>query len=251
MALVRTLVNDALIELGVLDPAASMPSALANLGLRRVQSMIDAWAANRLTLSLQLRTVFTMPSGTSSITIGAGGTVNIASGRPMWINAINYLIPGSSPAVEVPIGQMDEDAYASLSIKALPSALPIQSFYQTNLSDAFGTLFLWPQVTQDVEIAIYSPQAVTEPASLDTDMTGPPGYRDAFLYQLCERLMTPLAVSADDVPLLVGPSGLAARAWTTMTRPNITPGVLGVDAALVPHAGAGYNVLSDVTQSSR
>ena len=51
-------------------------------------------------------------------------------------NTLNYLIPGSSPAVEVPIGQMDEDAYAALSIKALPSALPIQSFYQTNLTDA-------------------------------------------------------------------------------------------------------------------
>jgi hypothetical protein len=112
-------------------------------------------------------------------------------------------------------------------------------------------LFLWPQVTQDVEIAIYAPQAITVPATLDTDLIGPPGYRDAFLYGLALRLMTPLAVAADSVPLLIGPDGLAARAWTTMTRPNITPGVLTVDAALVPSAGAGYNILSDVTQSSR
>lgn len=246
MALVRAIVADALVELGVLAPGAAMSASLAATGLNRIQSMIDAWAANRLTLSLQLRTVFTMPAGDSEIQIGPGAAVNI--GRPVWLNTVNYIIPGSSPAVEVPIGQMDEDAFAALSIKALQSALPIQSFYQTNLSDVFGTLFLWPQVTQDVEIAIYSPQAVAVPASLDTDLIGPPGYRDAFMYGLAERLITPLGVKAEDVPLL---EGLAARAWTTMTRPNITPGVLTVDAALVPHSGAGYNILSDVSQSSR
>jgi len=255
MALVSAIITQALLEIGVLDPTDPAPTTNQptwyTLGLDRIQSMIDAWAANRLTLSLQLRTQFTMPSGTSSITIGPTGTVVIASGRPMWLNTVNYVIPGSSPAVEVPIGQMDEDAYAALSIKSLPSALPIQSFYQTNLSDALGTLFLWPQVTQDVDITIYSPQAVTVPAALSTDLIGPPGYRDAFMYQLALRLMTPFAVNASDVPLLVGPDGLAARAWQAMIRPNITPSVLTVDAALVPHSGAGYNILSDVTQSSR
>lgn len=255
MALVSAIATQALIEIGVLDPADPAPTTnyptYYTIALDRIQSMIDEWAADRLTLSLQLRTQFTLPSGTSSITIGTGGTVNLASGRPMWLNTVNYVIPGSSPAVEVPIGQMDEDAYAALSIKSLPSALPIQSFYQTNLSDAFGTLFVWPQVTQNVDIVIYSPQAVTVPASLSTDLIGPPGYRSAFLYQLAVRLISPLGVPADSLPMLTGPTGLAARAWQAMTRPNITPGVLTVDAALVPHAGAGYNVLSDVTQSSR
>lgn len=249
MALVRTIVTRALVEIGVLAPGAPLSAALGELGLDAAQSMIDAWAANRLTLSLQLRTVFTMPSGDSSIQIGPGAAVNI--GRPVWLNTVNYIIPGSSPAVEVPIGQMDEDAFAALSIKALSSALPLQSFYQTNLSDALGTLFLWPQVNQDVEIVIYNPQAITVPATLDVDLIGPPGYRDAFMYGLAVRLMTPTGISADAVPLLVGPDGFAARAWTTMTRPNISPGVLTVDAALVPGSGAGYNVLSDVTQTSR
>jgi hypothetical protein len=246
MATVRAIGTQALIELGVISPGVAMPAGLSDTVLNRAQGMIDAWAANRLTLSLQLRTVFTMPSGDSSIQVGTGQAVNIV--RPMWINTINYLIPGSSPAVEVPIGQMDEDAYAALSIKALQSALPLQSFYQTNLSDAFGTLFLWPQVTQDVEIALYTPQAIGVPATLDTDLIGPPGYRDAFMYGLAERLVTPLAVETADVPML---ARLAARAWDSMTRPNITPGVLGIDAALVPHSGAGYNILSDVTQTSR
>ncbi len=244
MALVRTLINGAMVEIGVLQPGETPAPEMANIGLVWVQRMIDAWAANRLTLSLQLRTVFTMPSGTSSIQIGTGAAVNIA--RPMYLDDVNYIIPGSSPAVEVPIGQMDQDAYASLSIKALQSALPLQSFYQTNMTDALATLFLWPQVTQDVEIVLYAPQAVGVPASLATNLIGPPGYQDAFHYELSKRLCRPNGVAMPD-----GLAEQAAAAWTTMTRPNIQPSVLGIDAALVPHSGAGYNVLSDTTNASR
>lgn len=249
MALVRAIITDALVELGIVAPGATVNAALMATGLTRVQNMIDAWGANRQTLSRQLRTTFTMPSGDSEIVIGSGQAVNIAT--PMWIDSINYVNPGSSPGVEVPIGQMNNDAFAALSIKELSSALPTQSFYQTNIADAFGTLFLWPQVSDDVTIVIYTPQAIEVPASLDTVLIGPPGYADAFMYGLAVRLMTPLAVAADSVPMLVGPTGLAARAWTNMTRPNTNPGVLSVDAALTIGAGSGYNILSDQIQGSR
>ncbi len=246
MALVRSIITDACVELGVLSPGVTLPPAIAATGLLRTQNMIDAWSANRLTLSRQLRTTFTMPSGDTTIQIGSGLAVDIVV--PEWINTINYVNPGSSPGVEVPIGKMDEDAFAALSIKELSSALPIQSFYQTNMDGVSGTLQLWPEISDDVTIVIYTPQGVGVPASLDTDLTGPSGYQDAFMYGLAERLITPLGVDPNAVPLL---PGLAARAWTNMTRPNIKPGVLSVDAALVPGGGSGYNILSDQMQGSR
>ncbi len=246
MALVRSIITDACVELGILSPGVTLPPAIASTGLLRVQNMIDAWAANRLTLSRQLRTPFTMPSGDTTIQIGAGLAVDIVV--PMSISTINYVNPGSTPGVEVPIGQMDDDAFAALSIKELSSALPIQSFYQTNMDGVSGTLQLWPEVSQDVTIVIYTPQAVGVPASLDTVLVGPPGYADAFMYGLAERLMTPLGVAVEAVPML---SRLAARAWTNMTRPNVSPGVLSVDAALTIGASAGYNVYSDQIQGSR
>ena len=244
MALVRSIIRDAMIEIGVLYPEQTPSPDQTDLGLLRVQHMLDAWAASQLTLSRQLRTPFTMPSGTSEVTVGPGGTVNIA--RPDWVNALMYLNPGSTPAVEVPVGLMDADEYAALSIKQLPSALPTQAFYQTNLANAFGTLFVWPQVTQNVDMVLYTPEAVGVPATLNTDLIGPSGYQEAFMYQLALRLCTPFGVAPP--PLL---PGMAARAWTTMTRPNIEPGLLSIDPALVPGAGSGYNVYSDVTNSSR
>lgn len=246
MALVRTIITDACVELGVLAPGVTLPPAIGATGLSRIQGMIDAWGANRLTLSQQLRTTFTMPLNTSTIAVGTGLAVNIVT--PVWVNAVNYIIPGTSPELEAPVGLLDDDSYAALSIKSLSSSLPLQAYYQVDIATGLGSLFVWPKVSQNVSMVLYTPQAVGIPASLDTDLVGPPGYRNAFMYELAQRLMTPLGVKAEDVPML---DVLAGRAWTTMTRPNISPGTLSIDAALVPNAGAGYNILTDTTNASR
>ena len=238
MALCSAIILDALVELKVYQDGESLSAADAQRALLRLQNMIDAWAADRLTLSLQLRTAFTVTSGHSTVTIGTGGDVSIV--RPMWINALNYQVPSSSPTVEAPIGLMDEDAYAAISTKTLTSALPIQAFYQTNLTDALGTLFLWPTPSQNLTLVLYTPQAVTVPASLNTDLIGPPGYAEAFMYQLALRLAAPFG--AEVTPDL---RQMAAEAFARMKRPNVEPGLLGMDPGLTGNYGAGYNVLTD------
>ena len=236
--LVRDLIRDALLEIGVLYPEQTLSPAQGALGLLRLQSMIDASGADQLTLSKQLQTPFTLPGGTSTVTVGPGGTVNIT--RPVWVNALSYVIPGSSPAIEVPIGLMDEDTYAGLTIKSLPSALPTLAFYQTNLSDNLGTLFFWPQVTQTVQIMLYTPQQVDLPVSLNTVIQGPPGYHDWFLYELALRLVNPMGVA---MPPLLGQ--LASRAYDVMLKPNVSPGLIGLDAAVTSFGGGGgFNVLT-------
>ena len=244
MALVANLIVDALLELGVLAPGETPTAADQQLALRYLQRQIDAWGADRLTLSLQLRTPFTLVSGSSSVQVGPGQTVNIV--RPVWINSINFIVPGTNPGVESPLGQMDEDAYAAISIKQLSSQLPLQFFYQTNLSDAFGTLFFWPRVSQNVDIAIYSPQAVEVPTSIATDLIGPPGYAEAFLYQLATRLVTPFGVAPP--PMLASNT---QNATMVMKRQNVNPGILSVDPALMPFTGCGFNVLSGVVQTTK
>src|SRR6476660_3249924 len=149
MAVVRDIISDALSEIGVLAGSEAPSATDANLGLLRLQNMIDAWAADRLTLSVQLKTTFVLPSGTSAVTLGsAGATVTMV--RPVWISALTYNIPGSSPAVEVPIAILDEDQFAGISIKLLQSTLPEQAFYNTRVSGILGDLTFWPVSTQNV-----------------------------------------------------------------------------------------------------
>ncbi len=146
VAIVRDILTDALMEIGVLQATETPTSADAQLALRRFQTQIDAWAADRLTLSIQSETSVSWPSATSTQTIGPGGNINVQ--RPVWISTITYVIPGTSPSVEVTMGPMDPDQYAQLTIKGLVSALPQLFFYQTSIDTALGTVFLWPQPSQ-------------------------------------------------------------------------------------------------------
>lgn len=243
MPSVRSICEDTLTELGVLGEGESMTATQGARALLRLQNQIDAWAANRLTLALQTRTVFTLTSGSSSVTLGpTGATVTMP--RPVWIDSAAYIIPASSPAVENPGGLaiLSRDEFAAISIKALSSALPQVCFYQTSTDTVLGTLTFWPVVSQNVSIVIYTPTAVGVPASLDSILTGPPGYQEAFMYQLAVRLVNPFGLDIANFPLL---GGLAREAFDTIKRVNVQPGTLGMDPALTVQHGGGYNILSD------
>jgi len=249
MATVRALVTDAYMEIGVLGPGQSMNANLGALGLLRFQHQVDRWQADRLMLAVLKRATFTLTSGTSSVTIGTGGSVNTTPATttaPMFLDTVRYVNPGSSPEQEVPIGIMDRDTYARVTIKELQSALPTLCFYQRSNTDALGTLFLWPQVTQNVTIVLYSPQGVGVPTSLDDTIIGPAGYASAFMLDLAFDLCAPTGTAMPD-----GLPEKRTAALQTMRRPNVMPAVLGVDPALTNRAGAGYNVYSDQITSSR
>ncbi len=250
MALVRDIVIDALTEIGVQSPGEPLKPENGSLALLRFRHLLNTWLADRLTLSFQRAVTFPTVANTSTYTIGTGADVDVP--RPMWIDMANYVNPGSSPAVNVPLGPMTQDQFANLSIPGLGSALPQLYFYQSSsLADAdIGTFFLWPTPNQAVDIQFYANYGAGLPdglASLDVNVTGPPGYQEAFMYQLAMRLVTPMGIKWADVPML---PKLAQEASAAMKRPNIKPSMLSVDAALVPTTGSGYNILSDTVSSS-
>jgi hypothetical protein len=161
----------------------------------------------------------------------------------MFINQLNYVVPGSSPAVEVPIAPMDRDSFAVNTIKTLTSQYPLAFFYQTSVDSLLGTITLWPVPNQQLTLYLYAPQAVTAPVAITDVLLGPAGYQEAFLYDLGRRLLTPFAVAN---PVIVSRVlAMADEAMSTMQRPNNQPSLLGVDAALVPATGGAYNILTD------
>ena len=78
-------------------------------------------------------------------------------------------------------------------------------------------------------------------------ITGPPGYQDGFLYDLALRLCRPFGK-----PVTADLRQAYAEAIANLKRPNVEPGLLGVDAALTLGSRAGgYNILSDQSSGSR
>ena len=229
------IITDAFVEIGAYSPGDTIAARHAQLGLLRFQNQLDSWQADQLSLNLQTPLSYTMLSGSTSFTIGPTG--NVVSARPTYIEGMNYLIPGTTPPTEVPMGPMDSDQYMALSQKTLPNQLP--QLYYLNATMPNATVIVWPQVSQNVGVVVYVEQGIDIPATLTTVVSGPQGYAEAFMYQLALRLVTPWGHAVP--PLL---PGNAAEAFARMKRPNVMPGVMGVDSALVATSG-GYNVLND------
>ena len=243
-AIVNDILTDAFNEAGVYAPGETLSAQDAALGLSRLQKMINGWRGVRLDASGQLRTTFVLPSGTTVVTMGPSLTVNITT--PGWVNSATYLVPGTSPAVEVPIGIIrDDDTFAAISIKNLSSSYPMQMFPQTNANDGNATLTFWPKVSQNVTIALYTTEGLDEPSLLTATLAGPVGVAEAVLYQLALRLC-----GVYQKPISQDLRIAASNAMRAMQHRNVEPGMLGVDAALVPSSGAGYNVISDVSSAS-
>ncbi len=235
MATALSIISDAMVEIGAYTPGQTLANVHQQLGLLRFQNQLNSWQADQLTLNLQTPLPFTLTSGTSTFTIGPTG--NLVTVRPTWIEGMTYQNPGSSPVTEVPMGPMDDDQYMALSQKQLPSSLP--QLYHLKATMPNATVFVWPQVTQNVVLSIYLEQGIDVPATLTSSVTGPQGYAEAFMYQLALRLCGPMAR-----PIPQGLPEMAAAAYARMCRPNVDPGLLGVDAALSPNVGGGFNVLT-------
>ena len=244
MPTTRAILTDALLEIGIGAEGEVVGPESMQIALRYFQRQLNAWQADTLSLAVSNRVTYTLPSGTASSTIGPTG--NIVTQRPVFVNQINYLVPGSTPPVEVPMGPMNDQQFQNLSIKSLSSSLPTEYYYQTSMTGENGTITWWPVVTQNVDLALYLQAGVTEPTTLDTVITVPPAYTDAFHYDLAYRLCGPFAR-----PMPEQLPGLRTQALMTMKRPNLDPGLLSVDPALVPGiSGGAYNVLSDTSTGS-
>lgn len=242
MPTARVICTDALLEIGIGAQGEVVSADSLQIALRYFQRQLNAWQADELSLAVSNRVTYTLPSGTASSTIGPTG--DIVTQRPVFVNQINYIVPGSTPPVEVPMGPMSDQQFQNLSIKSLSSSLPTQYYFQTAYA-ADGTITWWPVVTQDVDLALYLQAGVDEPTTLDTLLTSPAAYQDAFHYDLAFRLCGPF-----NRPIPEQLPGLRTNALMLMKRPNLDPGMLCVDAALTGNTGGAYNVLTDTTTGS-
>jgi hypothetical protein len=241
MATALSIITDAMVEIGAYAPGDTISNVHQQLGLLRFQNQLNAWQADDLTLNLQTPLTFSLTSGTSTFTIGPTGSV--VSTRPVYIEGMNYVIPGTTPTTEVPMGELSDDAYMALSQKTLPSSLP--QMYHVNATMPNLTIFVWPEVTQTVSVVIYAFFGIDVPAALNSSVTGPQGYAEAFMYQLALRLCGPMSR-----PIPPELPALAANALALMKRPQEIPGMMGVDAALVPSYGGAFNVLTGTNTGS-
>lgn len=234
---IRDLITSTLQDLGVIA-AGEQPSAEdAADALSRLQDWVDGLATEGLTVYTVTRTTWTLTTA-ASYTVGTGGTINIPRPTgPEAIQNIGYQDTALSPVAEMLLGRpLTEDQYAAIAQKTLEGPYPARFYY--NPTYPLGTLKPWPIPTSGtLEGVIYAPTPLTEPASLDTVIALPPGYRRFYRTNLALEIAD--AFDAAVTPLM---DRKARDAKNAIKRANLRLLDMSVDSAAAIGARGRSNI---------
>lgn len=231
--------------IGATASGESISAAEASDGLTTLNSMLDQWNAERLMVFTSSRQVFSLVGGQQVYTMGTGGDFNVP--RPVKIDRMG-IISLSNPAqpLELPIDYLTDAQWAGVPVKNIASTLPYEVWDDGGFP--LRSLTFWVIPTVACQTAIYAWTALTEFTSLTTNLTFPPGYEKAIVYNLAVDL-APEYGDGSGLPALV--EATAKEAKGIVKALNIPIVDLQCDVALVNPRGAAYNYKTDMPAGAR
>lgn len=176
------LIQGALGYCGEYDPGETLSSEDSTLGLAQLNSMLDAFAIERLMVYQIVQATNSWASSTASKTIGSGGTINVT--RP---NRIVSAYIRDSSSIDHPLEILrNREEYDSFSSKTTTNTLPYYLFYDT--AYPLGTIYLYPIPSATVTLLYNTWQVLQSFAATSTDLALPPGYQEMIETNLTFRL---------------------------------------------------------------
>jgi hypothetical protein len=176
------IINGALRLLGVLAEGETPSAETSQDALLAMNQMVDSWNTERLAVFSTQDQVFTWPAGILSRTLGPSG--NFVGNRPISLDDATYF-KDPSTGVSYGIKMINQQQYDGIAVKTVSSTFPQVIF--TNMTYPDIEMYIYPRPTRALEWHFISVEELTQPATLDTVLTFPPGYLRAFRYNLaCE-----------------------------------------------------------------
>jgi hypothetical protein len=182
-------INQALKKAGVIGIGETAAAEDYNDAFWELQHMLAQWQQDRW-LVYGLQDVSLVSTGEISNTIGIGGEFNVL--RPDTIDAayfVNLAQDGNLPvSYPLEILRSHED-YSRITLKTLNS-WPMYLFYDTS-TYPLGTIYVNPVPATDLyEIHLIVKTPLPTPANQTTEMSVPPEYNQAIIYNLAALLCT-------------------------------------------------------------
>ena len=175
-------INGALRLLGVLAEGETPSAETSQDALRAMDQMIDSWNTERLSVFSTQDQVFTWPAGLINRTLGPSG--DFVGNRPILLDDATYF-KDPSTGISYGIKMINQQQYDGIAVKTVSSTFPQVLFVNMTYPDI--DMFIYPRPTRALEWHFISVEELTQPATLDTVLTFPPGYLRAFRYNLaCE-----------------------------------------------------------------
>lgn len=238
MTAVRDILNDAMIEIGVLDPTEAANATQAQWALRQLNGMLEAWQDDELLIYTVDRSLFSTVANQQSYTIGVGGNwVTTEPIRPGQIDMVSVMVG----TVEIPMEVFNDEQWRDVTLKNTPSSFPLVMWANGNFP--LNELFFWPIPTGIYSIVLYMWGQVASFASVNATVTLPKGYRDALVFNLAKRLASGMGTQASPNTIEE-----ARKALATIKKMNWEPTYRSVDSGLrgnhnnTGHRSRGYVV---------
>jgi hypothetical protein len=226
MTVALDIINGALIELGVLAVGETASAEDSALGLSALNDMLDGWNTQNLTIYATYDATFTFVPGQATYTIGPAGNWNGLRPVSLVSQYVKY------QGVDFPIEQIDQETYNLIPIKTQPGILP--QFVLFNESFPLGTMTFWPVPNTANTFTLSSNQLLTEPATLQTTLSMPPGYYRAMRLNLAVELSGRYGRTLSPVTLRMASTSLG-----DLRRLNKRTPVARFDEALL-QSGSSY-----------
>jgi len=176
-------INRALRLLGVLAEGETPSAATSQDGLTALNQMIESWSTERLSVFSTQDQIFTWPAGQITRTLGPSG--NFVGNRPVLLDEATYYRDAGTN-VSYGIKFINQQQYDGIAVKTVTSTYPQVIFVNMTYPDV--TMTVYPQPTRDLEWHFVSVQELSNPATLATNLTFPPGYLRAFVYNLAMEI---------------------------------------------------------------
>jgi hypothetical protein len=176
-------INRALRLLGVLAEGETPSAATSQDGLTALNQMIDSWNTERLSVFCTQDQIFTWPAGEITRTLGPSG--DFVGNRPVLFDDATYYRDAGTN-VSFGIKFINQQQYDGIAVKTVTSTYPQVIFVNMTYPDA--TMTVYPKPTRDLEWHFISVQELSNPAVLTTNLTFPPGYLRAFVYNLAMEI---------------------------------------------------------------
>lgn len=183
MATAADLINGSLRLIGQLAEGEAPSNETSQDALAAMNQMLDSWSAERLAVYSTQDQVFTWPAVTVSRTLGPTG--DFVGTRPVLLDDATYFRDASTN-VSYGLRMINQQQYNGIAVKTVRSTYPQVMWVNMTYPDI--ELYVYPVPTRALEFHFVSVEPLSQPATLTTDLSFPPGYLRAFRYNLAMEL---------------------------------------------------------------
>lgn len=200
VATAQDVITDAMLLMLAQTPGEPIPAAEMTFGLRELNRMLGKFSVIRNFCFNAAMATYTFATVKNAYTIGPSGA-DFTGPRPNRVIKGNIIITGQPQPVYIPLDIIDGEQWMSLTIRAIPTAIPRKLYYDSGYTSVgvtsgvpnlgYGTLYFYGQPQAGYQVELLVPTALqnfTALAGSGGYFIAPPPYEEFVVTSLAEAL---------------------------------------------------------------